>query len=208
MRNITKSDAPKFWLKLIKKNPHLRYTELEPHYKQQKTLLKETILRGEQFYLCCYCCKIIDESCSHIEHFRSRDRCPQLEMKYENMLISCSGNTCGMKKGNQDFSSSMTYSSWEHRFEYSVDGHILPRADDSEAGEAIDILNLNDRILVQLRRAVYDECIRYAKWAGKDYIKETYIDMTDGHLPRFPKMVEYFYNRGDFDADVVDASYR
>ncbi|SDA11556.1 TIGR02646 family protein [Ruminococcus sp. YE71] len=203
MRNIIKTEVPDYWIKLRKKKPPLTFSELEPDFKKEKLQLKDNMLKKEQFYICCYCCKRIDEKNSHIEHFRSRDHFPNLDMEYTNMLISCTDNTCGMKKGSNDFPETLSYSDWAHRFIYTIDGRIAPFEDDHVAQEAINILNLNEKSLVNIRRDVYDECIRYSKWMGKEYVKETYIDLQDGMLPRFAPMIEYFYDLGHFDNDVV-----
>lgn len=207
MRNIKKGNVPDYWLKLIKKHPHLKYKELEPDFKTEKTQLKTKMLQEEQRYLCCYCCRSIDYKHSHIEHFRSRSFYPKLEMEYSNMLISCSANTsCGRKKDNKDFPSSISYADWECRFVYTVGGFIRASDNDPDTESIISILNLNSQDLVQLRRAVYDECIKYAQWMGKDYIKSTYIEETDGHLPRFSPMVEFFFNLGHFDSETLVAT--
>jgi len=207
MRNIKKGNAPDYWLKLIKKNPHLRYKDLEPNFKTEKAQLKTKMLQEEQSYLCCYCCQIIDNKRSHIEHFRSRDFHPKLEMEYSNMLISCSVDTsCGCKKDNNDFPTSISYEDWECRFAYTIDGFIKASDEDADTESVIRILNLNNQDLVQKRRAVYDECIKYAQWMGKDYISSTYIEETDGHLPRFSPMVKFFFNLGHFDSDTLAAT--
>lgn len=210
MRNIKKGDVPDYWLKLLKKHPHLKYTELDPNYITEKSQLKTRMLQEEQYYLCCYCCRSIDYKHSHIEHFRSRDSYPKLEMAYNNMLISCySGNSCGMQKKNSDFPQSISYEDWERRFAYTVGGFITASDNDPDTESVIRILNLNNQELVKLRRAIYDECIKYAQWMGQDgkeYIRSNYIEATEGHLPRFSPMVEYFFNRGDFDPDTLAAT--
>ncbi len=43
-----------------------------------------------------------------------------------------------------------------------------------------------------------------ARGMGKDYIFEAYMQEKDGNLPRFVDMITYFYNRGDFDSDVIN----
>lgn len=202
MRNITKGNSPAYWLDLLKKRPRLSYNDLEPNHKQEKDLLKEHMLQTEQYYICCYCCKSIDEKNSHIEHFKSRHHKPQLSMKYDNLLVSCTSNTCGSAKKDQDFPKSLSYSNWQDRFKYDVDGHIMAVDNDADAELAIGILDLNNNKLVQMRRATYDDCINSAQ-LGKEYIKKQYIDMNDGHLPRFSPMIEYFYKMGHFDLDVV-----
>lgn len=203
MKNIKKRDAPEYWQALIKKHPYLTFDNLEPKFKQEKIHLKSDMLQNEQFYLCCYCCKCIDEEHSHIEHFKPRCRSPQLSMEYSNMLISCTSNTCGMKKGCKELPASISYEDWESRFSYTIDGYIKPKENDFDAQIAIDMLNLNDQSLIQMRRVVYDECLTVAVSIGKENVKKYYIDIDNGHLPRFSQMIEYFYNLGHFDEDVV-----
>lgn len=41
---------------------------------------------------------------------------------------------------------------------------------------------------------------------GKEYVYTSYMQENDqGVLPRYVDMVTYFYNRGDFDDDIVNA---
>ena len=207
MRNITKTETPGFWIDLIKKNPRLKYADLEPVHKHEKDMIKAHMLQNEQFYLCCYCCKRIDQKQSHIEHVKPRQSFPKLSMDYQNLLISCTGKTCGVCKDRQVLPDSLSYRNWESRFAYTVDGRIVPSfKEDGDVEKAIQILNLNDRTLIDGRKEVYDECVRYAKWMGKSYVKEMYLDMDNGKMPRFSPMVAYFYELGHFDEDVVNAA--
>ncbi|HEY9706302.1 MAG TPA: retron system putative HNH endonuclease, partial [Allocoleopsis sp.] len=55
----------------------------------QKKIVKESLLR-EQGYICCYCCRKINQKNSHIEHFLPQSKTDDnLALDYHNMLISC-----------------------------------------------------------------------------------------------------------------------
>lgn len=76
---------------------------------QRKIIIKKLIL--SQKYICCYCECEINEKNNHIEHFLERHDFPDKVYDYNNMLLSCQGNTenkkvtkenttCGHKKSN------------------------------------------------------------------------------------------------------------
>lgn len=64
----------------------------------------------------------------------------------------------------------------------------------------VDLLNLNSHKLVSFRKNIYDSCVAIANLkGGKDVIVQTYISESDGKLPDFSVMVEYFLRKGLFD---------
>jgi len=123
-------------------------------------------LIDEQYGLCCYCCKEIQDYNSHIEHFRPQhqDINNQLVLDYNNLLISCNGykdnnENCGHKK-NDWYSEYYTISPLEENcesmFTYTIDGHIKANHNDTRAQETIDNLELDLDLLQRARKsAIY-----------------------------------------------------
>ena len=211
MRKIIKDPAPVFWTDFIHTHPRLQYKDLNG--SAEGRMVRQQIrehMTAQQKYLCCYCCGTIHADNSHNEHVRSRDCYPNLSMDYTNLLVSCIDNThshCGMKKDNADLPTdfvSPLQDDCEEHFCFYPDGRIDGQTDQGK--HTIDYLGLNDYALVDARKNLYNECMRMAQYMGKEYVYTSYMQENDqGVLPRYVDMVTYFYNRGDFDDDIVNA---
>ena len=207
MRRIIKDNVPDFWSAYLRRHHNSRYDDLDTteEGKQLRRQIREHMLEHQKM-ICCYCCKSIDSSNSHNEHIKPKDLFPQNSMDYDNLLVSCtSKNTCGMAKGNHydlmNFVSPLQEGCEEH-FSFFPDGQIKGETDEGAA--TVECLNLNTYDLRQARKQQYKECCNMARYMGKDYIFEAYMQEKDGSLPRFVDMITYFYNRGDFDSDVIN----
>lgn len=204
MRRIIKDYVPDFWNAYLRRHPKCQYDDLETteEGKQLRNQIREHML-VHQKRICCYCCKSIDGSNSHNEHIKPKASFPQDSMGYDNMLVSCTSNTCGMAKGNhydpQTFISPLQEDCEEH-FRFLPDGRIEGKTDKGVA--TIDCLNLNTYDLRQARKQQYNDCCDMARYMGKEYVFKEYMQEQEGTLPRFVDMITYFYNRGDFDADL------
>lgn len=201
MKQIIKGDIPSFWKTYVRKHPNEFYLE-KGDIEEKKDVIKRLrkYMLEEQKGICCYCCASLEYENAHNEHIRPRDSYPDLSMDYNNMLASCRNrNTCGMKKGSQ-FEEKKFVSPLEHgcedEFIFEPDGTIVGKT--IRGIYTVNLLNLNTYALKAARQALYKQCCDMAQ-NGKECVKEYYIDARDGKLPRFVDMVEYFYNRGDFD---------
>jgi len=140
----------------------------------EKGNLKNSLL-SEQGYLCCYCNAQVSAINSHIEHFKPQCDYPDLDLNYQNLLVSCSvKKQCGDAKGNW-FDSQQTMSplsaDCEQKLRYTDDGHIFPFIDQgSDVYAFINKLNLDDAILVKKRR----EAIK--GWLSDDFIVDATIE--------------------------------
>ena len=135
MRKIQKGESPE-WFEAWKDNFQCKnarratYKEDFPDYERRK-LRKE--LLEEQGYICCYCMRRIDINSSHLEHFWPKSRFKNLDMDYQNMLVSCEGETtggdhCGHKKDDW-YDEDMvipTDDQIETMFRYALSGEINP----------------------------------------------------------------------------------
>lgn len=205
MRKIDKDETPEFWSAFIRKNPKMRYCELDhtdSGREVRRKIHNHMIL--DQRYLCCYCCKEIELEKSHNEHICPESKFPNKTMEYENLLVSCTSQTCGMAKKDKydaQLFVSPLYESCASHFKFCVNGEIVGTT--KEGKYTITCLNLNEYSLRQARKSLYDECCRMAKLFGAKYIRSQYIQEKEGKLPRFVDMVTYFYDHGFFDEEIV-----
>ncbi|AFZ07054.1 hypothetical protein Osc7112_2640 [Oscillatoria nigro-viridis PCC 7112] len=118
-------------------------------------------LLSEQGYICCYCCKRVEQSNSHIEHLHPQSKTDlELSVDYTNMLASCGRDPdwpeyCGNKKKNLAIGVSPLQTNCEEFFDYSSTGEILPTANNlahqKDAQRTIEVLGLNHYDLMQGR---------------------------------------------------------
>ena len=156
MKFIRKLNAPDFFIDDTKNK-----TRWKNYRTKQKDNLKEYILNNEQYWLCCYCEKklTLDGNSSHIEHIESRELNPNFIFSYQNLIVSCQGNsyneaedktqhTCGHKKPN-DFDEKLFLNpTCKHDiseyFIYDYQGLIESSDKDKEKSKyTITLLNLN-----------------------------------------------------------------
>ena len=151
MRQITKRREPGS-LTAHRQTPESFYDNY-----QEKDELRVSLV-NEQEGLCCYCMERVhaDRVSMKIEHWRSQDLYPDLQLVYQNLLAGCKGGEdqpdekkhCDTSKGNKDLKYNPADPS--HHIEtwisYEFDGSI--RASDPEFdGQLTTVLHLNlDRI--------------------------------------------------------------
>ena len=157
-------------------------------------------LIDEQQYLCCYCCRRIDESKCHNEHICPRNsESKRNSMDYHNLVASCDeANTCGRKKADEfDLAQfvSPTEENCESHFIFKYNGKI--EGITASGKYTIELLNLNHYELVRARKALFDACRKASM--GKEYIHTEYILPKDGKLYPFVDMIQFFYDQGAFD---------
>lgn len=164
MRKINKGPEPVKW-KQYRKTPGVKYQSIPE--------LRDSLLK-EQGYICAYCMRKVphkDKNStedSRIEHIKCREKYPEEELVYSNMVICCPGAInsdfhCDKKKGTEDISftpfdqcfiDSLSYSSSNGKIKSSV----------SEWDTEIDkVLNLNNTLLKKNRLEVLDAVIHELK---------------------------------------------
>ena len=145
-------------------------------------IVKDSIIR-EQGGLCCYCERRIDESNSHIEHFRPQSVFTNESLEYGNMLCSCFREVkkgtelhCGHLKGewfDENLLISPLDSICESRFAFELDGRMMQsKTDDTAAQTTIERLGLNAGKLIAKRKALLD----VFNGAGHDGLTESDIE--------------------------------
>ena len=127
----------------------------------EKSILKAALL-AEQGWVCCYCGQSIEDSGSHIEHFRPQSQRDDLALDYDNLHASCLRAVepgrplhCGHAK-DDDFDEGChicpTEPDCESRFVYTQLGQIAARhPDDAAASAMIKLLALDSPRLCSQR---------------------------------------------------------
>jgi len=201
MRKITKEPEPKFWSDFKKKNPKVKYNNLDKTKGGYELRSKiHDFMIPNQKGLCCYCCKSIDVTNSHNEHIKPQNSYPDFSMDYHNLLASCDAKMhCDHAKGSkydESFFVSPLDDDCENQFEYLPDGRIEGISDKGKY--PVNLLNLNSYDLRQARKTLFKKCLEAAKLDPK-LVYEWYIhEREDGRLPRFVDMIKYFYDLGVF----------
>lgn len=180
MKRIIKSGEPNElsnWRNLrIGASQGLNYADIDHN---TKNAIKRSLL-NEQGHICCYCEMELEENNHHIEHLKPQSQFQNLATNYANMLCSCqinkqgkqTPNHCGISKDNwyeEGLFVSPLDQDCEARFKYSENGKILPSVENDKAAHiTIEILNLNNPAIINLRKAVID-AFNEAPLSGKDF---------------------------------------
>lgn len=177
-----------------------------------KNELRSALLK-EQGYLCAYCMQPIHDNQfeTKIEHWNCQVRYPQQDLVYKNLLICCKGGDgqkpdqqhCDTAKGNQDILVNPANPSHhvEEQIQYSGAGVIKSTSDNIE--DAIEILNLNKKLIRQNRAGVIKSFLQYlgAKPGGRtkaelekmlNYYEQ--VD-SDGKLKAYCGVPRYFLRK-------------
>ena len=145
--NFTKKHKPKNWGDCIEITAELR----------------NLMLNEEQNCQCAYCESAItsDDSKSHIDHYKRKagHLFPELEFKYNNLLVSCNNRyRCAkhkddnINKGDYDNLINPVTDNPDKHFDYSITGDIL--AKDKKAEKTIYMFNLNYESLINRRKTL------------------------------------------------------
>lgn len=210
MKHIVKTQEPKAFTTWKLAHPAAAYDDLNKRTNQPtKAALKQSLLQ-EQGYICCYCEREIDESSSHIEHFKPKDSHQPytgLQLEYTNLHASCnlystktSPNICGVRKDNtycNKLISPLEPDCASH-FSYSLDGRISPASTgDERATYTIGLLGLDDAFLCLQRKAVIEIFLDEHLTADDiELLKNSYLTKkTDGHFNPFYTTIEYLFGK-------------
>lgn len=207
MRGFSKGIEPgdfTRWKSLANNDWTPEYSNLQNPEKQN---LLKALLR-EQLYCCCYCGREIDESESHIEHFRPQSEYPHLELDYQNLHASCIRASdpdkplhCGHTKESwfdENAYVSPLEPDCESKFRYLLHGKVEPgEPSDIAAENMISKLALNARYLVNRRNEVilgiFDkEFIEAATEVELRQIISSFETPENGRLTPFSHIVSRF----------------
>jgi uncharacterized protein (TIGR02646 family) len=161
MKRIIKNQEPKSLLQ-HRQQP---FSDYDNYAKKDE--LRASLL-SEQGYICCYCMQRIRDDKMKIEHWRSQDEYPELQLNYQNLLGACEGNQgspkhlqhCDTKKGNTEITiNPIDNKNCEDLIKYHPSGEIY--SDDETINNDLNkTLNMNMQTLVKNRRVILDEVIK------------------------------------------------
>lgn len=141
MRRIVKTEAPESVKKWKRKNPKKRYRDLPPDGSVRKDIRKACI--EEQFYLCAYCCRNIDEDNAINEHLEPQHRAPNKTLDYDNIVASCTTpKQCDDAHGSKPLPITPLMEECETDLQYKLSGRVEGLT--PQAIETIKVLNLGD----------------------------------------------------------------
>ena len=164
MIRVYKGLEPKEWTQ-YRKTPGAVYQSFD--------FLTRALLE-EQGYLCAYCMRRIPhrdkvdgkltQEDHRIEHIKCRERYPDLQLEYANMVVCCPGHIgdekhCDKSKDDDEISFSPMEQASVDTIAYRSDGRIFSTNTDYDK-EINHVLNLNTALLVRNRRSAIEEVIR------------------------------------------------
>jgi uncharacterized protein (TIGR02646 family) len=165
MKEIIKNQEPKSLLE------HRLQLFADYDNYPQKDELRVSLLT-EQGHICCYCMQRIKNDQMKIEHWRSQDEYPDLQLDYNNLLGACEGGQgspehlqhCDTKKGNATLTINPldNLKNCEVLIKYLSNG-IIYSDDKVIDNELNDVLNLNMQTLANNREIVVDIILQQLK---------------------------------------------
>ncbi len=197
MLDIKKTSSPDFLLDFIDAKHNASYKNMRGEMRKD---LRHYIAYNEQCNssrcFCVYCEREIvvnsdTANGSHIEHIKPQSRYPNLDLDYNNMIVSCnSRESCGTKKGSNYFEKFVDPVNFRpiDFFDYDLmSGEIIPKEGvknkNTPAYMSLEILGLNSVRLTNARKRVIIELDNLLKFMKKDDIRH--------FLKNFPSLVEY-----------------
>ena len=186
MKYIKKNKPPQNfieWKKLANKDWQPNWNNFQ---KPEKTSVHNSLLT-EQGFICCYCGRRINQTDSHIEHLKPRNKYPDLTLDYTNLIASCQGESenpppipvhCGHKKAEwyeETLMVSPLDSNCGDFFHYTDDGQILPTTDldkQAAAKETIKKLALDIDKLKKMREKAIEGILDIIDILNEDQISK------------------------------------
>mgnify|MGYP002547823667 FL=1 len=152
MRKVDKRPEPKEWVE-YRQPPGAKYEAISE--------LRSSLLE-EQGYVCAYCMRRIpvkdrnSNETSRIEHVLSREKHPDRELDYHNMVICCPGAIssdfhCDKLKGNEDLTFNLFDDELFTSLSYKSKSGKIVSANEDYDRQINQLLNLNNRWLMANR---------------------------------------------------------
>ena len=167
MLKVNKKSEPEEFTKYKSKHKIINWDSFTPEIKQ---VLKQYLLEEQENSCCPYCEIEISLENSQIEHIKPKNKFPKLLTEYDNLLACClESKRCGNSKANkwdELFINPITENP-EDYFKYDIKtGKIISIFKDGEKYEkakyTINLLNLNDNRLCNIRRKYILEFLSYS----------------------------------------------
>ena len=169
MLKVNKKSEPEEFTKYKSKNKIINWDSFTAEIKQ---VLKQYLLEEQENSCCPYCEMEINLNDSQIEHIKPKDKFPKLLADHDNLVACClESKRCGNSKANKwdELFINPVIENPEDYFEYDIKtGEITPIFKEGNRYEkakyTIDLLNLNDNRLCNIRRKYILEFSNYTKY--------------------------------------------
>ena len=169
MLKVNKKSEPAEFTKYKSKNKIINWDSFTAEIKQ---VLKQYLLEEQENSCCPYCEMEINLNDSQIEHIKPKDKFPKLLADHDNLVACClESKRCGNSKANKwdELFINPVIENPEDYFEYDIKtGEITPIFKEGNRYEkakyTIDLLNLNDNRLCNIRRKYILEFSNYTKY--------------------------------------------
>ena len=169
MLKVNKKSEPEEFTKYKSKNKIINWDSFNAEIKQ---VLKQYLLEEQENSCCPYCEMEINLNDSQIEHIKPKDKFPKLLADHDNLVACClESKRCGNSKANKwdELFINPVIENPEDYFEYDIKtGEITPIFKEGNRYEkakyTIDLLNLNDNRLCNIRRKYILEFSNYTKY--------------------------------------------
>lgn len=167
MLKVNKKSEPEEFTKYKSKNKIINWDGFTAEIKQ---VLKQYLLEEQENSCCPYCEIEINLENSHIEHIKPKNTFPNLLASYSNFIACClTKKRCGDSKASNwsELFINPVIENPEDYFGYDIKtGKIIPIFKDGEKYEkaeyTINLLNLNDNRLCNIRRKYILEFLSYS----------------------------------------------
>jgi uncharacterized protein (TIGR02646 family) len=157
MKKINKSE-PAFYQDYISRNKPGKWKQLSFDIGFD---MRTYMLMEEQNFQCAYTEIRLEPEQSHIDHFKKKSLYPNLTFHWNNLLTSSNYDFYGarfkdkhIKKAHYQNIMNPVIENPQQYFTYSFTGEILIDPKDEKAKLTVEIFNLNDRSLVEQRKAI------------------------------------------------------
>ena len=169
MLKVNKKSEPEEFTKYKSKHKIINWDSFTAEIKQ---VLKQYLLEEQENSCCPYCEMEINLNDSQIEHIKPKDKFPKLLADHDNLVACClESKRCGNSKANKwdELFINPVIENPEDYFEYDIKtGEITPIFKEGNRYEkakyTIDLLNLNDNRLCNIRRKYILEFSNYTKY--------------------------------------------
>lgn len=189
MKQLVKGEIPDFLTKFITHNQPKVWDDINPIRQQ----LRKHIL-NEQNNFCAYTELRINtiDSC-HIDHYHTRNMFPEETFNYNNLLVSCNSENYGAKHKDKQVKKKEDYKELINPIDdlpanfitFGLTGKVQTINDSIKGKQTIAFFNLNEKSLVQRRKAVVENLLQM-----KDYLTENEMVAS---LGEFETMVRQLY---------------
>ena len=169
MLKVKKKSEPEELTKYKSKNKIINWDSFTAEIKQ---VLKQYLLEEQENSCCPYCEMEINLNDSQIEHIKPKDKFPKLLADHDNLVACClESKRCGNSKANKwdELFINPVIENPEDYFEYDIKtGEITPIFKEGNRYEkakyTIDLLNINDNRLCNIRRKYILKFSNYTKY--------------------------------------------